>query len=125
VTILRLDHIVLTVESISVTIAFYERILCLRSEELGGRWSLHFATGKLNLHQANHTFDPKAAHPTPGSADLCFITDTKPDDTLKHLHDQSIHIEEGPVERNGTLGTMTSIYIRDPDANLIEIAHYP
>lgn len=122
--ILRIDHLVLTVADIEVTVSFYKRALGFTPELKNGRWSLHFATQKINLHQADHTFEPKAAHPTPGSADLCFITDQAPAETLAHLREQNIPIEQGPISRNGAMGPMQSIYFCDPDGNLIEVAKY-
>jgi catechol 2,3-dioxygenase-like lactoylglutathione lyase family enzyme len=122
--ILRLDHLVLTVADLPATIDFYTRALDFRAQEKDSRWSLHFGQQKINLHQASHTFDPKAAHPTPGSADLCFITEATPEETLAHLRALNLTVEAGPLGRTGALGPMTSIYLRDPDANLIEIAQY-
>jgi catechol 2,3-dioxygenase-like lactoylglutathione lyase family enzyme len=120
----RIDHLVLTVASIPATLDFYQRVLAFEPREKDGRWSLHFADQKINLHQQDHTFDPKAAHPAPGSADLCFITATSPEQTIAHLKVLSIPIEEGPVERSGALGKMISVYFRDPDGNLLEVAKY-
>ena len=122
--ILRLDHLVLTVASIPTSIDFYTRVLGFVAVEAKGRWALKFGQQKINLHQADHTFEPKAAHPTLGSADLCFITDDPPGQTLTHLQSVGVVIEEGPVERNGTLGKMTSLYFRDPDGNLLEVSKY-
>jgi catechol 2,3-dioxygenase-like lactoylglutathione lyase family enzyme len=76
------------------------------------------------LHERGHEFDPKAARPTPGSADLCFITAEQPAGVAAHLRSRGIDIELGPVERNGALGPMTSVYCRDPDGNLLEISTY-
>jgi catechol 2,3-dioxygenase-like lactoylglutathione lyase family enzyme len=120
----RLDHLVLTVASIPTSLDFYQRVLAFEPREKDGRWSLHFSQQKINLHQADHTFDPKAAHPTPGSADLCFITSNTPEQTITHLKALNIPIEEGPIERTGALGKMTSVYFRDPDGNLLEVANY-
>ena len=120
----RLDHLVLTVASIPVSIDFYTRTLGFETVETKGRWALKFGHQKINLHQADQTFDPKAAHPTPGSGDLCFITDGPPEHTLAHLQSVGVFIEEGPVERNGALGRMTSFYFRDPDGNLLEVSTY-
>ena len=122
--ILRLDHLVLTVASIPTSIDFYTRVLGFVAVEAKGRWALKFGQQKINLHQADHIFDPKAAHPTPGSGDLCFITNDPPEQTLTYLQSAGIVIEEGPVERNGTLGKMTSLYFRDPDGNLLEVSKY-
>ena len=120
----RLDHLVLTVANIPATLNFYKQVMGFEPSESKGRWALRFGQQKINLHQADHTFEPKAAHPKPGSGDLCFITSDSPAQTISHLIKLGIAIEEGPVERNGALGPMTSIYIRDPDGNLLEIARY-
>jgi len=121
----QLDHLVLTVRDIAVTCAFYERVLGMEVVEFGnGRKALHFGNQKINLHQADHEFEPKANKPTPGSADLCFITQSPITQILEHLQTHHIPLEEVPVPRTGANGAITSIYIRDPDANLIEIALY-
>ncbi|AOZ88194.1 VOC family virulence protein [Bacillus xiamenensis] len=121
----RLDHIVLTVQHMEETIRFYTTVLGMKEETFGeGRKALRFGLQKINLHEAGHEFEPKAAHPQPGSADLCFITDLDMDSLLLHLRKQVVPIEEGPVKRTGTLGPIESIYIRDPDMNLIEISRY-
>lgn len=120
----HLDHLVLTVASIPATTEFYQRVLGFKAVEKDGRWSLHFGQQKINLHQVDHTFDPKAAHPTPGSGDLCFIASVPLQQVQQHLAEQRIAMEEGPVERHGALGPMTSVYVRDPDRNLIEISEY-
>lgn len=121
----RLDHIVLTVQHMEETIRFYTNVLEMKVETLGeGRKALRFGLQKINLQQAGHEVEPKAAHPLPGSADLCFITDLGMDDLLLHLRKQVVPIEEGPVRRIGTLGPIESVYIRDPDMNLIEISQY-
>jgi catechol 2,3-dioxygenase-like lactoylglutathione lyase family enzyme len=121
----RLDHLVLTVADIDRTVAFYTRVLGMREETFGaGRRALSFGRQKINLHQAGREFEPKAAHPTPGSGDLCFITDSPLPDVQQHLAACDVPIEEGPVDRTGALGPIRSVYIRDPDANLIEISTY-
>ena len=120
----RLDHLVLTVASIPASIDFYTRALGFEAVEAKGRWALKFGQQKINLHQADHTFDPKAAHPTPGSGDLCFITNDPLELIVAHLNSVGVVIEEGPVERNGALGRMISLYFRDPDGNLLEISKY-
>ncbi len=126
VTITGLDHLVLTVADLDRTIAFYQRVLGMQPVTFGqGRRALAFGHSKINLHQAGHEFDPRAAQPTPGSADLCLVTSTSLDDVVVHLAANGITIEEGPVLRTGARGPMTSVYIRDPDQNLIEIASYP
>lgn len=122
--ILRLDHLVLTVASIPTSIAFYRDVLGFEPREKDGRWSLHFGSQKINLHQVDHTFEPKAWYPTPGSGDVCFITEAKPEETLEELLKHGVAVERGPVEQNGALGHMISIYFRDPDQNLVEVAQY-
>lgn len=124
-----LDHLVLTVGDIKATCRFYTGILGMRAERFvpadgSERWALKFGNQKINLHQAGSEFDPKAAHPKPGSADLCFLSDTGLDEWARHLSENGVAIEEGPVGRTGATGPITSIYIRDPDGNLLEIANH-
>ena len=120
-----LDHLVLTVKSISETCSFYTSVLGLDVVKFGeGRKALIFGSQKINLHEHKHEFEPKAALPTPGTADLCFITKTEIDKVIKHLNNLKIDICEGPVTRTGAVGTILSVYIRDPDQNLIEISNY-
>lgn len=124
----RIDHVVLTVKDIDATCAFYTRALGMKVETFGEtaakRTALVFGRQKFNLHQAGHEFEPKAKTPTPGSADLCLITLTPLGDVIKHLGECGVKIEEGPVMRTGAAGQIRSVYIRDPDQNLIEIANY-
>ncbi|MGQ1838648.1 VOC family protein [Kocuria turfanensis] len=121
----HLDHLVLTVEDMDKTIDFYQRALGLRVQETQGRTALLGNGWKINLHPTGNSIEPKAARPTPGSADLCFITTWPIPRVLTHLADLDIDVELGPVPRNGALGLMTSIYVRDPDRNLVEISQYP
>ena len=123
-----LDHLVLTVADIDVTTAFYQTVLGMQSEVFqvadgSNRTALCFGRHKINLHPKGGEFDPKAAHPTPGSADLCFLTETPLSDWQRHLAGLRIGIEGGPVRRTGATGPIRSIYLRDPDGNLIEIAN--
>jgi catechol 2,3-dioxygenase-like lactoylglutathione lyase family enzyme len=120
----HLDHLVLTVANIDATVAFYTSALGMEKVTFDGRKALRFGEQKINLHQAGNEFEPKAAHPTPGSADLCFITKTSLEDVISHLTSTHYAIELGPVERTGAVGKMRSIYLRDPDSNLIEISNY-
>jgi catechol 2,3-dioxygenase-like lactoylglutathione lyase family enzyme len=123
--ILRLDHLVLTVKSIPTTISFYTRILGMRRHSFGeGRVALTFGQQKINLHQVGKEFKPKAQRPTPGSGDLCFITETKIEEVREFLQGEGVVIEEGPVVRTGALGKMKSVYFRDPDGNLVEVSCY-
>jgi catechol 2,3-dioxygenase-like lactoylglutathione lyase family enzyme len=89
-----------------------------------GRTALRFGDQKINLHQRGHEFQPRAAQPTPGSADLCTITLTPMEEVISYLTDLKVHVEVGPVERTGAVGKLPSVYIRDPDKNLIEISNY-
>lgn len=121
----RMDHIVLTVASISKTIDFYTQYLGMEVETFrGDRKALKFGNQKFNLHQKGHEYEPKAARPTPGAIDLCLITKTPLSEVQAFLRQSGVLIEEEPVERTGAIGNITSIYLRDPDQNLIEISNY-
>lgn len=123
--ILRIDHIVLTVTDMQRTVEFYCRALGMEKEVFeNGRVALHFGEQKINLHQAEREFEPKAKRPTPGSADLCFITASSLEEAMEEIRAWEIPIEEGPVDRIGAAGPMRSFYFRDPDGNLIEVARY-
>ncbi|MFF5208244.1 VOC family protein [Streptosporangium sp. NPDC000396] len=125
VRIASLDHLVLTVADISRTIDFYRDALGMEPVTFGdGRHALTFGPSKINLHQAGHEIRPHALRPEPGSADLCLITSSPLHQVAAHLTAAGVSIEEGPVPRTGALGPITSLYIRDPDHNLIEIATY-
>jgi catechol 2,3-dioxygenase-like lactoylglutathione lyase family enzyme len=120
----HLDHLVLTVASIERTCAFYADVLGMTVETFGaGRTALRFGDQKINLHQADRTFEPKALRPTAGSGDLCFIAATALTEVVAHLGACGVAIEQGPVERTGATGPIRSVYIRDPDGNLVEIAN--
>jgi catechol 2,3-dioxygenase-like lactoylglutathione lyase family enzyme len=122
----RLDHLVLTVRDVEAACAFYERVLGMRPVTFGGgRRALHFGQQKINLHEAGRERDPKADRPTPGSGDLCFVTDVPIGEVVRHLQACGIAILEGPVTRTGALGAIVSVYFRDPDANLLEVSNYP
>jgi catechol 2,3-dioxygenase-like lactoylglutathione lyase family enzyme len=120
----RIDHIVLTVASIEASEDFYTEVLGMESIVAAGRHSLAFGVQKINLHQRGHEFEPKASHPTPGAGDLCFVTEVPMEEVTSYLTAMKVRIEVGPVEREGALGKMQSVYIRDPDRNLIEISKY-
>lgn len=125
ITLERLDHLVLTVTDIERSIGFYTKVLGMRAVTFGtGRRALHFGPHKINLHQAGREIDPKAAHPTVGSADLCLVSVTPVDSIIEHLVACRVPLEEGPVARTGAQGPITSVYFRDPDGNLIELAAY-
>jgi catechol 2,3-dioxygenase-like lactoylglutathione lyase family enzyme len=120
----HLDHLVLTVADIEATVAFYTSALGMKLVTFGNRHALRFGEQKINLHQAGREFEPKAAHPTPGSGDLCFITKTPIEKVISHLEAHHHPIEAGPVERTGAMRAIRSVYLRDPDFNLIEISNY-
>lgn len=120
-----LDHLVLTVRDIEKTCAFYGGILGMEVVTFaGGRTALVFGSQKINLHEHGHEFEPKAFQPTPGSADLCFITATPLAEVVPQLSARGVEILDGPVRRTGAQGSIESIYVRDPDMNLIEISNY-
>jgi catechol 2,3-dioxygenase-like lactoylglutathione lyase family enzyme len=119
-----IDHVVLTVRDIPASVAFYTRVLGMREVIFGDdRRALAFGRCKLNLHQAGREFEPKAAHPTPGAADLCLLARTSIADISRQLAAQGVAIEAGPVERTGAQGPLLSVYVRDPDGNLIELSN--
>jgi catechol 2,3-dioxygenase-like lactoylglutathione lyase family enzyme len=122
VRIRALDHLVLTVADPAATVAFYER-LGMRREIFGeGRLALRFGDQKINLHTAGAEFDPHAARPEPGSADFCLLVDGALDDVERELRAAGIGIELGPVERTGATRPLRSLYVRDPDGNLVELS---
>ena len=121
----RLDHLVLTVADIDKTCRFYETVLGMSRETFGqGRTALKFGDQKINLHLSGREFEPKAVRPTPGSGDLCLIVDGPIEAVVRHLGRLDVAVEEGPVSRTGACGPITSVYLRDPDDNLIELAVY-
>ena len=121
----RLDHLVLTVKDIAITVQFYVTVLGMEKEEFGaGRLALTYGNQKINLHQAGKEFEPKAYKPTAGSADLCFITEVPLHEAMDHVRSNGVEIIEGPVVRTGATGAINSFYFRDPDMNLIEVANY-
>ena len=122
--ITTIDHLVLTVRDIEATIAFYRDVLGMQPRTFGtGRRALHFGAQKINLHQAGNVPDPNVRHATPGSADLCFLTDTPLAQVITELRTLGVRIIEGPVVRTGASSSIRSVYVYDPDENLIEIAN--
>lgn len=123
----RLDHLVLTVKDIEATCRFYTEVMGMSVMTFGGnRKALRFGQQKINLHQKGHEINPKAACPTMGSADLCFIADTPVEQVVLELNEKNVEILEGGiVERTGATGGIRSVYFRDPDGNLIEVSNYP
>ena len=121
----RLDHLVLTVADVDKTIRFYVTALGMKKIVFGHRRkALAFGRQKINLHQRGAEIEPKAFSPTPGSADLCLITTTPLQRVMQELQTKGVPIELGPVVRAGALGKIKSLYLRDPDQNLIEISMY-
>ena len=128
ITIDHLDHFVLTVDSIEASCEFYARVLgmkVVRFESMGtARVALSFGNQKINLHQADAVPDLNVLKPTPGSADFCLITSTPIVDVQTHLASESVNVILGPVDRTGAVGKLLSVYFRDPDLNLVEVANY-
>ncbi|WP_435230464.1 VOC family protein [Pseudopelagicola sp. nBUS_20] len=127
-TLSAIDHLVLTVTDIELTIKFYEKALGMTSVSFKAvdgttRWALRFNNQKINLHQAGEEFEPKAAQSLPGTADLCFLSDMSLADWQVHLMDKGVKVIEGPVARTGAVGPLNSLYLRDPDGNLLEIGN--
>jgi len=127
----RLDHLVLNVKDVEASAAWYEQVLGMRREDFesrsGRRVSVKFGQQKINLRPIDE--DTVAwftgVHPTSGSDDLCFITKMPPQEVVAHFLAHKVPVEAGPAARTGALGTITSVYCRDPDGNLIEVASYP
>lgn len=121
--VVSLDHLVLTVADPQATVEFYERVLGMERVVFGdGRPALRFGRQKLNLHRAGHELEPKAARPVPGSADLCLLVDGPIEAVVAELDALGVSVEEGPVERTGATSALRSVYLRDPDGNLVEIS---
>ena len=118
----HIDHVVLTVRDIERSVDFYRRVLAMAAETFAdGRRALHFGNQKINLQTLGME---TRNHAGIGSGDLCLITDWPPEKVIAHLAAEGVAIDEGPVERAGALGPMTSVYFTDPDGNLIELASY-
>jgi catechol 2,3-dioxygenase-like lactoylglutathione lyase family enzyme len=119
----HLDHLVLTTLDRAACVDFYTRVLGMAVETFGGgRLALRFNKQKINIHERGREFEPKAHLPVPGALDLCFIADRPLDAVIAHLRSCSWPIIEGPVERTGATAKLRSVYVRDPDLNLIEIS---
>jgi catechol 2,3-dioxygenase-like lactoylglutathione lyase family enzyme len=119
-----LDHLVLTVADVDASCAFYARALGMEVVTFtGGRKALAFGRQKINLHPHGREFEPKALHPTPGSGDVCLLTATPLAEVVAHLAAEGVAVIDGPVRRTGATGPILSVYFRDPDGNLIEVAN--
>jgi catechol 2,3-dioxygenase-like lactoylglutathione lyase family enzyme len=125
-TVDRIDHIVMTCNDLTITAAWYQRVLGMEREEYGGsnRTALRFGAQKINLHEVGSEVSPHAQLARPGTLDLCFVIAMRPEDAIAQLHACGVSIERGPVSRIGALGDIMSVYCRDPDGNLIELASY-
>ena len=124
----RLDHFVLTVRDLQATLRFYECVLGARvvppPADGKGSTAIAFGRQKINLHVTGREFEPKATHVTVGSGDFCLITEAPLEQVMRHIEACGVAVELGPVKRQGALGPMMSVYFRDPDGNLVEIAQY-
>lgn len=127
-----LDHLVLTVKDLDATVEFYQQVLGMQLTSFSAatdasvtRHALKFGAQKINLHVSGKEFEPKAQNVQPGSGDLCFLVEDSVDDVLGRLQQQGIAVLEGGqvVERTGAQGKLRSVYVRDPDGNLIEYGH--
>ena len=117
------DHIVITTSNLERCLDFYTRVLGMKVERYGqDRIALRFGDHKFNVHPPGFDAGIKARTPTPGSLDLCFLADRPLDEVIAHLKKEKVPIEEGPVNRTGARFTIRSVYVRDPDQNLIEIS---
>lgn len=125
----RLDHLVITCHDVEISASWYQRVLGMEREEFGPhrRTSLRFGGQKINLRPVNATQEEwftGAAGGVPGTDDLCFVVTMKSDQVAEYLRACGVTVEVGPVAKAGALGPVMSVYCRDPDGNLIEIASY-
>ena len=119
----HLDHLVLTTVDLNACKDFYVRVMGMQLETFGaGRLAFRFGNQKINVHERGKEFEPKAHLPVPGALDLCFIASVSLDQFIKHLEGCDWPIIEGPVQRTGATGPIRSVYVRDPDLNLIEVS---
>lgn len=120
-----IDHLVLTVQNLEVTCKFYSHVLGMEVITFDdNRKALKFGEQKINLHEVDREFEPKALAPTPGSADICLVTSVTLEQAIAHLKSCNVPILTEPVTRIGAKGNIQSIYFRDPDGNLIELSNY-
>ena len=126
----KIDHVVITVKDLNKTINFYTNILGMKLEKFSSslknnqiRYAVSFGSQKINIHEEKKPLKPNALNPSSGSMDICFISQNKINDWMHHLEKKGINVEIGPEQKTGALGPILSIYIRDPDFNLIEISN--
>ena len=118
-----IDHVVITTRDLEKCLDFYTRVLGMRVERYGeGRIALRFGDHKFNVHPPGFEASLRARTPTPGSLDLCFLADRPLDEVIAHLKQEGVPIESGPGNRAGARFTIRSVYVRDPDENLVEIS---
>lgn len=121
----RIDHIVLTTRDKSACVRFYTEVLGMKMEAFAeNRIAFKFGSQKINLHEWGKEFEPRAHVAAPGTLDLCFIASIPLDEVMRRLKAAGIRVIEGPVRKTGALGSMQSVYVRDPDLNLVEISVY-
>jgi catechol 2,3-dioxygenase-like lactoylglutathione lyase family enzyme len=119
----HLDHLVLTTVDRNACVDFYTRVLGMTLQSFGeGRMALRFGAQKINLHERGREFEPRAHLPVPGALDLCFIADRPLDQVIERLRSEGVANVEGPVPRTGATHKLRSVYVRDPDLNLVEIS---
>jgi catechol 2,3-dioxygenase-like lactoylglutathione lyase family enzyme len=122
----HIDHIVLTTRDLDGCIRFYSEVLGMKLEKFAqGRLALKFGKQKIKLHEWGKEFEPRAHVAAPGTLDLCFIASVSLEKIIQRLGEKKITILEGPVKKTGARGPMMSVYVRDPDLNLVEISVYP
>ena len=126
----KIDHVVITVKDLNKTIDFYTNILGMKLKKFSSslnnnqiRYAANFGSQKINIHEEKKPFKPNALNPSLELMDICFISQNKINDCMNHLEKKEINIVIGPEQKTGALGPILSIYIRDPDFNLIEISN--
>lgn len=119
-----IDHLVLTTKNLKECLHFYGGILDMKITHENGRYALHFGNQKINIHTRKGEFQPAAFNPSYGSLDICFVVDEKIEDIRLDIEKKHYPVEEDIVKRHGASGDMHSIYLRDPDGNLIELCSY-
>lgn len=119
-----IDHLVLTTEKLEECLHFYGEVLGMKITHENNRYALHFGNQKINIHTRKGEFQPAAANPSYGSLDICFVVNDSVENIQKEIKEKDYPIEEGIVKRHGAKGDMHSIYLRDPDGNLIELCSY-
>lgn len=124
-TVQGIDHLVLTVADVERTVAFYTEAVGGTAETFaGGRRAVSFGDAKLNLHPADDVYSPHARRPEPGTADFCLVVDEPIASVRERLREAGVEVVHGPVEKVGACGRMESVYVTDPDGNLVELARY-